>query len=65
MGISPLAVRKWELMVERAEKTAASLEDTLVLASRVRELEREVEELKRLLDRQAVALHVLEKQGIL
>lgn len=52
-------------MVERAEKTAASLEDTLVLASRVRELERELEELKRLLDRQAVALHVLEKQGIL
>ncbi len=64
-GISPSAARKWELMVERAEKTAASLGDTLVPASHVRDLEREIEDLKRLVGKQAVVLQILEKKGIL
>jgi hypothetical protein len=35
------------LMIERAEMTAADVEETLVPGSRVRGLEREVEELRR------------------
>jgi hypothetical protein len=34
-GISPRAGRKWTLMVERAKRAAASLEDALVPADRV------------------------------
>lgn len=64
-GVSPDILRKWMLMIERAEMTAADVEEPLVPASRVRELEREVEELRRLLGRQAVTLQVLEKEGLL
>ncbi len=51
--------------MERAEATAAGAGARLIPESRVRELEREVEELKRLLGRQAVKLQLLEKKGIL
>jgi len=62
MGISVEALRKWSVMVERAQDTAAGLEDTLVPSSRVRELEREIEELKSLLDRQATQIQILKKK---
>jgi Transposase. len=66
-GISPSAVRKWKVMVERVEKTAASLEDTLVPRQprpRARERSRGAAALG--VGRQSIALRVLEeKQGIL
>ena len=61
---SPEDLSKWSLMVERAEKMATSFEETLVPASRVRELEREIEELRRLVGKQAVVLQILRKKGI-
>ena len=64
MGISPEDVPKWSLMVKRAEKTAASFEKTLVPARRVQELEGEIEDLKRLLEKQAVVLNILKKNGM-
>ena len=62
MGISVEALRKWSVMVERAQDTALGVQDTLVPSSRVRELEREVEELKALLGRQAVQIQILKKK---
>ena len=64
MGISVEALRKWSVMVERAQDTALGVQDTLVPSSRVRELEREVQELKSLLDRQAVQIQILKKQSL-
>src|SRR5262245_20932030 len=61
MGISVEALRKWSVMVERAQDTAAGLEDTLVPSSRVRELEKQIEDLKSLLDRQATQIEILKK----
>ena len=49
----------------RAGKTAPGAGENLVLASRVRELEREIEELRRLVNRQALVLGILEKRGTL
>ncbi len=63
-GISPADAPRWSLMVERAEKMAASFEKTLVPASRVRELEGEIEELRRLLGKQPVVLQILEEKGM-
>ena len=64
MGISPEDLPKWSLMVKRAEKTAASFEKTLVPARRVQELEGEIEELKKVVEKQAVVLKILKKNGI-
>ena len=61
MGISVEALRKWSLMVEGAQQPSPNADDTLVPTSRVRELEREIEELKALLDRQAVQIQILKE----
>jgi hypothetical protein len=58
-------LRNWTLMVKRAETIPSSTDETLVPASRVHELERQIEDLKRQVGRQAMTLRVLEKQGIL
>ena len=63
--ISPSAGRKWKRMVEWAEKTAASLDDTLVPAHHVRDLEQEIEELKRFAGKQAVTIQILKEKGSL
>jgi hypothetical protein len=52
MGISVAALRKWSMMVEPPQDTAAGAEDTLVPSSRVHELGMETGELKALLDSQ-------------
>ena len=64
MGISPEDRPKWSLMVKRAEKTAASFEKTLVPARRVQELEGELEDLKKLLEKQSVVLQILKEKGM-
>jgi len=65
MGLSIEALRRWSRGVGRGHGTASDFEDTLVPSSRVRELEREIEDLKSLLNRQAVQIQILKKQGIL
>lgn len=65
-GISPADLPKWSLMVKRAEKMAARFEKTLVPASRSRELEGEIEELRRLVGKQPVVLEIQEmKKGMI
>jgi transposase-like protein len=61
MGIPRGVLRKWALM----ETNAANVYEPLVPARRVRELEREIEELRSLLDKQAATLQILEKQEML
>ncbi len=62
MGISPADLRRWSLMVKRTEKAAARFEKTLVPAGRAHEPEREMEELRRLLGKQAVVLQIQQKK---
>jgi len=50
-GIPREVLRKWALTANRAGTTASSAGEPLVPASRVRELELEVQTLRRLLDR--------------
>ena len=60
-GIPREILRKWAL-----KETAASQSyEPLVPARRVDELEREVEELRSLVSKQATTLQILEKQGVL
>jgi transposase-like protein len=54
LGIPPEVMHKWSLMVERAEMT-------LVPASRIIELERDIEDLKHQIDHQATTIEILEK----
>jgi hypothetical protein len=51
-------VRKWSLTVERAEMT-------LVPASRILELEHDIEDLKHEINHQAITIQILEKKGSL
>ena len=64
MGIPREVMRKWTLMVERAETVVAVpvFEESPVPAWRVRQLQREVEDLRRLVANQAETLRVLEEQ---
>jgi predicted transcriptional regulator len=63
LGVAPKVLRKLIRLMERAEATAAGAVARLAPESRVRELAWEVEELRRLLGRQAVKLQILEKKG--
>ena len=58
LGIPPEVMREWTFVMERA-----SLK--LVPASRILELERDIEDLKRQLDFQAVTIEILEKEETL
>ena len=60
-GIPREVLRKWALM----ETKAANAHEPLDPARRVHELEREVAELRALLGKQTVMLHILEKEGLL
>ena len=65
MGIPREVMRKWTLTVERTETAVPVFEESPVPAWRVRQLQREIEDLRRLVAKQAEALSVLEKQGSL
>ncbi len=56
LGIPPHIVRKWNLMVERAAMK-------LVPASRILELEHDIEELKTQVRHQAITIEILERKG--
>ncbi len=62
MGISPADLRRWSKMVKRTENTAATFERTLVPARRAHEPEGDMEELRRLLGKQAVVLQIEQKK---
>ena len=62
MGISVEALRRWSRTVESAQGAAPDADDTLVPSSQVRDLEQKIEELKALLDRQAVQIQILKDQ---
>ena len=64
-GIPREVLRKWALTAERAGTTASNVGEPLVPASRVRELEKELDELRSLLGKQTVKLQILEREGIL
>ena len=49
-GIPREVLRKWALMFQRADATARKEDEYLVPASRVRELEREIQQLRDLLN---------------
>ena len=56
LGIPPHIARKWNLMVERAAMK-------LVPASRILELEHDIEELKTQVRHQAITIKILERKG--
>jgi len=60
MGISVEALRRWSLTVERAYDTNSGSQGSLVPSSRVRELEKEIEGLKSLLQRQAEQIQIFQ-----
>lgn len=60
MGIPPEVMRKWTLMVERTETDVPIHQEPSVPAWRVRQLERELEDLRRIVDRQAAAIRRME-----
>ena len=60
MGIPAEVMRKWTLMVERTETEIPICEEPPVPAWRVRQLQRELEDLRRIVDRQAAALRMFE-----
>src|SRR6476659_10828525 len=60
MGIPPEVMSKWTLMVERTETEVPIDREPSVPAWRVRQLEREVEDLRRIVDRQAAAIRRME-----
>jgi transposase-like protein len=62
LGIPPEVMRKWTLMVERAETIASAPVPRLVPASRVLELEHDLEELRRVITHQATTIQILEKK---
>lgn len=64
MGIPPDVMRNLTRMVERTERAVAVFEKPPVPAWRVRQLQREVEDLRRLVTKQAEALSMLEAQGL-
>jgi transposase-like protein len=64
MGIPREVMRKWTLMVERSKTAVPVFEELPVPAWRVRQLQREIEDLRRLVAKQAEALSMLEAQGL-
>ncbi len=65
LGVAPEDLRRLIRLMERAEATAVGAGARLVPESHVREVAWEVEELRHLLDGQAVRLQILEKKVIL
>ena len=58
LRIPPEVMRKWTLVDERTEMT-------LVPASRILELEHDIEDLKHEINHQAITIQILEKKGSL
>ena len=62
LGIPPEVMRRWTTLVERSEMNGWKTDEPLVPASRVLELEHDLEELRRVVTHQATTIKILEKK---
>ena len=60
LEIAPGVLRNWMRLVERGSKAAVDAGEEVVPISRVRELEKQVRELQRLVGKQAMTIEILE-----
>jgi len=60
LEISPTILRNWLRLVERGGKAAVEAGEEVVALSRVRELEKQVRDLQRLVGKQTMTIEILE-----
>jgi transposase len=60
LEIAPSILRNWMRLVERGGRTAVEAGEEVVALSRVRDLEKQVRELQRLVGKQAMTIEILE-----
>jgi transposase len=60
-GISPSLLFKWRQLMTEGGRVAVSVEEDVVAASRVRELESRIRELERLLGRKTLEVEILKE----
>ena len=60
LGIQPALIRRWIKLTERGSITAVESGEEVVPLSRVRELEKQVRDLQRLVGKQAMTIEILE-----
>ena len=65
LGIPPEVMRRWTTLVERSEMYGWKSDELLVPASRILELEHDLEELKRVVTHQATTIKILERKDTL
>jgi len=60
LSVAPTLIRKWIKLSECGSAAAVDAGEDVVPASRVRELEKQIKELQRLIGKQAVTIEILE-----
>ena len=60
-GISPSLLFKWRQLMTEGGRVAVNVDEDVVAASRVRELERRIRELERLLGRKTLEVEILKE----
>ncbi len=60
LEIAPAVLRNWMRLVERGSKTAVDAGEEVGALSRVKELEKQVRDLQRLVGKQAMTIEILE-----
>ena len=60
LEVAPAILRNWIRLVERGGKTAVEAGEDVVAISRIRELEKQVRDLQRLVGKQAMTIEILE-----
>jgi transposase len=60
LSVAPALVRKWIKLSEHGSAAAVDADEDVVPASRVRELERQLKDLQRLVGKQAMTIEILE-----
>jgi transposase len=60
LSVQPALVRRWMALAERGSTAAVEAGEEVVPISRVRELEKQVKELQRLVGKQAMTIEILE-----
>ena len=60
LNIQPTVIRRWMKLSERGSTAAVEAGEEVVPASRVRELEKQIRDLQRLVGKQAMTIEILE-----
>jgi transposase len=60
LSVAPALIRKWIKLSEHGSAAAVDADEDVVPASRVRELEKQIKELQRIIGKQAVTIEILE-----